>query len=332
MRRREFLGVLGSAAAAWPLTVRAQQPNRMRRLGVLSNIGESDPEAQSMVSALHQALRELGWVDARNIEIDHRWAASNPARVAELAKQLVALQPDVLFAHTSVPVIALRKETATIPIVFAQVADPIGSGFITNLAHPGGNITGFSSFESSMGGKWVELLKEITPSTTRMAFIFNPKTAPYASTGYFQASFDAAASSLGIKLSANPVDGPRELERAFTSLGRDRGGSLIVIPDSFNITHREQIIALAADHRIPAIYPYRFAVREGGLISYGVDQIELFRRAASYVDRVLKGDKPANLPVQTPTKFESAINAKTARELGLTVPPTLLATADEIIE
>jgi putative ABC transport system substrate-binding protein len=330
MRRRVFIAMIGTAAT-WSLAARAQ-PDRVRRLGVLSNISESDPEAQSMVAALHQALRELSWVDGRNIRIDHRWAAGNAALVSNFAKQLVALEPDVLFAHTSVPVIALRKETTTTPIVFVQVADPIGSGFVANLAHPGGNITGFSSFESSMAGKWVEMLKEIAPSTTRVAFLFNPKTAPYVSTGYYQASFDAAAVSLGVKLSATPVDSPRELEAAFVSLGRDRGGALILIPDSFNLTHREAMIALAARYRVPAIYPYLFAVGEGGLISYGVDQADLFRRAASYVDRILKGEKSADLPVQRPTKFELGINVKTARALGLTVPSTLLATADEVIE
>jgi putative ABC transport system substrate-binding protein len=331
MRRRDFIKTIACSATPWPLTARAQQPNQMRRLGVLSNIGESDREAQSMVAALHQALRELGWADGRNIRIDHRWAAGNSALVSDFAKQLVALGPDVLFAHTSVPVIALRKETATIPIVFVQVADPIGSGFVTNLAHPGGNITGFSSFESSMAGKWVEMLKEIAPSTTRVAFLFNPKTAPYVSTGYYQTSFDAAAASFRVKLSANPVDSPRELETAFISLG-SAGSALIVIPDSFNLTHREEMIALAARFRVPAIYPYLFAVGEGGLISYGVDQVDLFRRAASYVDRLLKGEKAADLPVQRPTKFELGINVKTARALGLIVPSTLLATADEVIE
>jgi putative ABC transport system substrate-binding protein len=331
MRRRAFIALIGGAVA-WPLVARAQQGSRVGRVGVLSNIGESDPEAQSMVAALHQTLEGLGWVDGRNLRIDHRWAAGNPARIADLAKQLIALRPDVLIAHTSLPVIALRKETTTIPTVFVQVADPIGSGFITNLAHPGGNITGFSSFEASMGGKWAEMLKMIAPDTTRMAFVFNPETAPYAGTGYYQAQFDVAAAALGIKLTANPVDSIGQLESAVSALGRDRGGGLVVIPDSFNLVHREQIIELTAHHRVPAIYPYLFAVKEGGLISYGVDQVDLFHRAASYVDRILKGEKPADLPVQAPTKFESAINLKTAKALGLTVPQALIASADEVIE
>jgi putative tryptophan/tyrosine transport system substrate-binding protein len=332
MRRREFISLIGGTATTWPLVARAQQPQPMRRVGVLFNAGESDPEVQSMVAALHQALRELGWVEGRNIRIDHRWAAGNPARIADLAKQLVALQPDVLVGHTSVPVIALRKETMTIPIVFVQVADPIGNGFITNLAHPGGNITGFSSFEPSMGGKWVEMLKEVAPGTSRMAFLFNPKTAPYADTGYYQASFDTAAASLAISLTATPVNNPSEIEIALSALGYDHGDGLIVIPDSFNIVHRERIIELAAQRRVPAIYPFSFAVKEGGLISYGVDQVDLFRGAASDVDRILKGEKPVDIPVQAPTKFELVINRKTAKALGLTVPANLLATADEVIE
>ena len=332
MKRREFITLLGGAVVAGPTRAGAQQGSHVPRVGVLFNVEESDPEAQSMVATLHQTLRELGWLDDRNIRIDHRWAAGNATRLADLAKQLVASQPDVLVAHTSLPVIALSKETATIPIIFIQVADPMGQGFITNLAHPGGNITGFSSFESSMGSKWLEMLKEIAPDTTRVAFVFNPKTAPYINSGYYQEPFGAAAASFAIKLIANPVENPRELEGVVSALGRDRGGGLIVIPDSFNIIHREQIIMLAAHHRVPAIYPYGFAVQEGGLISYGVDQIDLFRRAASYVNRILKGEKPADLPVQTPTKFESAINLKTARTLGLTVPSSLLAIADEVIE
>jgi putative ABC transport system substrate-binding protein len=226
----------------------------------------------------------------------------------------------------------LRKETKIIPIVFVQVADPIGSGFIKSLARPGGNITGFSSFEPAMGGKWVEKLKEIAPDTSKMAFLFNPKTAPYANTGYYQASFDTAAKSLAITLTATPVSSRGEIESAVGALGYDHGDGLIVIPDSFNIVHRDEIIGLAAQHRVPAIYPYPFAIREGGLISYGVDQVDQFRGAASYVDRILKGEKPTDLSAQTPTKFESVINLKAAKTLGLTVPPSVLATADEVIE
>lgn len=324
--------LLGGAAMAWSTRANARASHHLPRVGVLSNVEESDAEAQSMVATLHQTLSELGWQDDRNIRIDHRWSAGNPARLADLAKQLVASRPNVLVAHTSLPVIALSRETASIPIIFIQVADPIGGGFITNLAHPGGNITGFSSFEPSLGSKWLEMLKEIAPDTTRVGLVFNPNTAPYVNTGYYQAPFNAAAASLAIKLTSNPVENPREYDGIVSALGNDRGGGLIVIPDSFNIVHRGEIIALAAQHRVPTIYPYRFAVQEGGLISYGVDQIDQFRRGAGYVDRVLRGEKPADLPVQAPTKFESAINLKTARALNLTVPPSLLAIADEAID
>jgi putative ABC transport system substrate-binding protein len=331
VKRREFIALMGGAAVAWPLAARAQQPEGTRRVGVLSNIGESDLEAQSMVAALHQALQELGWVEGRNIRIDRRWAAGNPDRIGVLARELVGLRPDVLVAHTTLAVIALREQTRTIPIVFVQVSDPIGTGFIANLSHPGGNITGFSSYESSMSGKWVEMLKEIAPDVAHIAIIFNPETAPHV-TGYFQQPFDAAARSLGVQPSAHPVHNELEIETAIAALGRERGSGLIVMPDGFNVVHRARIILLAARHNLPTIYPWRFTVAEGGLLSYGVDQTDLFRRAASYVDRLLKGASPTDLPVQVPTKFELSVNLKTAKALGLTIPPTLLATADEVIE
>jgi putative ABC transport system substrate-binding protein len=331
MRRREFITLLGGAAAAWPLVARAQQPDQVRRVGVLSSISESDPEAQSMVAALHEGLRELGWVDGRNLQIDHRWGAGNPEQIAVFAKELVALKPEVIVAHTTPSVIALRKQTNTISIVFVQVSDPIGTGFVTNLAHPGGNITGFTNFESSMVGKWVEMLKEMAPDISRVAFLFNPQTAPYV-TRYYQGPLETSARSLGLQPSASPVHNAREIESAIIAIGREPGGSFIIMPDSFNIVHRNRIIALAAQYRLPTISPYRFAVKEGGLMAYGVEQVELFRLAASYVDRILKGTKPAELPVQAPTKFELVINLKTAKALGLTVPPALLASADEVIE
>jgi putative ABC transport system substrate-binding protein len=329
VRRREFITLLGGAAA-WPLVARAQQ--NVRRLGVLSNTAESDAEAQSMVAALRQELRRLGWIDGRNLHTDHRWAAGNAARLQALSQELVALQPDVVVAHTSTPVFALRKETENIPIVFVQVADPIGSGFVANLARPDGNVTGFTSFESSMPSKWAEMLKEIAPETNRIGFLFNPETAPYVRSGYFQAAFEAVASSYGIKPAEHPVHSPRELESAIIALARESGAGLMVMPDAFNIVHRERIIELAAQHRLPTVYPYRFAVKEGGLLSYGVDQVDSFRRAAIYVDRLFKGEKPGELPVQTPIKFELAVNVKTAAALGLTVPSNLLIRADEVIE
>jgi putative ABC transport system substrate-binding protein len=331
MNRRTFISLFGGTAAAWSFAARAQQPDRMRRVGVLSNISESDSEAQAMVRALHEGLRELGWVNSRNVQIDHRWAAGNPARVVAAAKELVALNPDLIVAHTTPAVIASRKETDTIPIVFVQISDPIGSGFITNLAHPGGNITGFTNFESSMVGKWAEMLREIAPGISRVAFLFNPETAPYV-TRFYQELLETSARSLGLQPLAKPVHNAREIESAISALGHEPGGALIVMPDSFNIVHRERIIALALQQRLPIISPYRFAVEEGGLMSYGVDQVDLFRRAAAYVDRLLKGAKPAELPVQAPTKFELVINLKTAKALGLNVPLTLQARADEVIE
>jgi putative ABC transport system substrate-binding protein len=335
MNRRALIKLLGGAAAAtwvhWPLAARAQQADGVRRVGMLSNLAESDPEAQAPVAALHQALAELGWADGRNLRIDHRWAAGDPRRLAAFAKELLGLQPAVVIAHTTPSVVALRKETDTIPIVFVQISDPIGAGFITNLARPGGNMTGFTNFEAPMGGKWVEMLKEIAPGVARVALMFNPETAPYV-TSYYQGPFEAAAPLFGVQPSVNPVHNDLEVESVITALGREPGGGLIVMPDSFNIVHRERIIALAARHKLPVIYPYRYVIREGGLISYGVDQVDLFRRTAAYVDRILRGTKPAELPVQAPVKFELAINLKTAKALGLTVPLTLQASADEVIE
>jgi putative ABC transport system substrate-binding protein len=330
MKRREFILALGGAAAGLPLIARAQQADQVRRIGVLSNIGESDPEAQSMATALPEGLRELGWVNGRNLQVDHRWAAGNPERIATFAKELVALKPGVIVAHTTPSVIALRKQTDTIPIVFVQISDPIGAGFITNLARPGGNITGFTNFESAMVGKWVEMLKEMAPSISRVAFLFNPQTAPYVAR-FYQAPLEASARSLGLQPLASPLHDAGEIESAINAFGRE-GGGLIVLPDSFNIVHRNQIMTLAAKHRLPAISPYRFMAQEGGLMAYGVEPVELFRRAAAYVDRILKGSKPAELPVQAPTKFELVINLKAAKALGLTVPPTLLTRADEVVE
>jgi putative ABC transport system substrate-binding protein len=328
--RREFITLLGGVAA-WPVVARAQQPVQMRPIGFMSNVGESDLEAQSMVSALHKGLRELGWMNGRNLQIHHRWGAGNPERLAAFAKELVALRPEVIVAHTTPSVLALRRETDSIPIVFVQISDPIGTGFVTNMSHPGGNITGFTNFEATMVGKWVEMLKEMSTGISRVTFLFNPQTAPYV-TRYYQGPLEISARLLGIEAVANPVNNSREIESAISAFGRVPNGGLIMMPDSFNIVHRDQIIALVARQRLPAISPYRFAVAEGGLMSYGVEQVELFRLAASYVDRILKGATPAELPVQAPTKFELVINLKTAKALGLDVPLTLLARADEVIE
>jgi ABC-type uncharacterized transport system substrate-binding protein len=330
MRRRNFITLLGGAAA-WPLAARAQQPDRMRRVGVLAGMGESDPEAQSTVEALDQTLQRFGWVEGRNLRIDRRWGAGNPGRIETFAKALIALEPDVIVAHGTPAAIPLRKETSTIPIVFVQVTDPIESGFIANLAHPGGNMTGFTSQEPSMVGKWVEMLKEMAPRISRVAFLFNPETAPYIVRSY-QGPLESSARSLGILPSASPVHNPSEIESAITALAREPGGGLVVTPDAFNIVHRERIIALAAQNKLPAISPYRFMVAEGLLMSYGLDMVDLFRRAAAYVDRILKGAKPTDLPVQAPVKFVMAINLKATKSLGLTVPQMLLVAADEVIE
>jgi len=331
MNRREFVTLLG-VTAAWSLAARAQQPGeRMRRIGVLSTFAESDPEAQSLVEALDQTLQELGWVEGRNLRIDRRWAAGNPGRIEGFVKTLIELEPDVFVAHGTPAVSALQKQTRNIPIVFVQVTDPIGAGFITNLAHPGGNITGFTTYEPSMVGKWGEMLKEMAPAISRIAFLFNPETAPYVMR-YFQGPLETSARSLGLQPSSSPVHNTSEIESAITALARAPGGGLIMMPDTFNIVHRERIIALARQNKLPAISPYRFVVAEGGLISYGLDLVDLFRRTGGYVDRILRGAKPAELPVQAPTKYETTINLKTAKALGLAVPDKLLATADEVIE
>ena len=334
MRRRDFMAVLGGAAVPsilWRSAACAQDGGEPRRVGVLSSLGESDPEARSMAASFHRALQEAGWIDGRNVRIEHRWAAGSVERLEAFAKELVGWRANVIVAHTTPSVIALRKETATIPIVFAQISDPIGAGFIANVARPGGNITGFSNFEASIGSKWIELLKETAPGMMRGAILFNPETAPYVGR-YYQGPFEAAARSFGVQPSASPVRSDVEIASALAALQGEPPGGLIVMPDTFNIVHRQQIIELAARHRVPAIYPYGFAVREGGLISYGVDPVDLFRRAAGYVDRTLKGAKAAELPMQAPVKFELLINLKTANALALKIPQTLLATADDVIE
>ena len=329
MKRREFITLLGGAAM-WPTGVRAQGTERMRRIGVLVGSAESDPESMPRVTAFGRGLTELGWVSGRNVLIDYRWAAGEYAHMQVLAKELVELQPDVLLASSTPVVAALGRETGTIPIVFVVVSDPIGSGFIESLARPGGNMTGFINIESSLGGKWLELLKETAPRISRVAVMFNPDTALHAE--YYVRPFEVAASSLAVKPSTVPVRSVTDIEQAIFDLGRAPASGLIVLPDTFTTVHRRVIISAAANSNVPAIYPFRYMAGDGGLISYGVDLIDLYRRAAPYVDRILKGGKPADLPVQQPTKFEFAINLKTAKALGLDVPSALLARADEVIE
>jgi putative ABC transport system substrate-binding protein len=333
MRRRDFIKVIAGSAVAWPRAVFAQQPNRVRRLGVLIGFGESDPEGQSRLTAFRQGLASLGWTEGGNLRIDIRRYAGDADRVRAAAKELVGLAPDVLLAYAPPAVVALQRETRSIPIVFAQVSNPVGAGFVESMARPGGNITGFTSFELTVGGKWLAALKEIAPSVTRAAVIINPDN-PAA--GGFLGVIEAS-SSLGVRVSPvvlrSALDSEvRVLERALEVFARQPNGGMIVLPDFAAISARQSIVALAARNRLPAVYPFRYFTTIGGLMSYGIDQIEQSKQAASYVDRILKGEKPADLPVQTPTKFELVINSKTAKTLGLAIPPAVLTRADEVIE
>jgi putative ABC transport system substrate-binding protein len=333
LKRREFIHLLGCAAATplfWPFAARAQQ-ERVRRLGVLYDVGGNDPEGQRAHAAFLRELQQLHWQDGRNVGIDVRYAAGDAEQMRVYSKELVDLKPDLILARSTSVVAALLRETREIPLVFVGVSDPVGSGFVASLAQPAGNVTGFANAESSTGGKWVELLKEIAPDVTRAAVVFNPQTAPSGGSFYMQ-SIERASHSLAISPIAAPVFNADDIESAMASIARERGGGLVVTPDAFTVFHREQIIALGARHRLPAVYGFKFLVKDGGLISYGVDIVDQYRQAASYVDRILKGEKPGNLPVQTPSKFEVAINLKTAKALGLTVPATLLGRADEVIE
>jgi putative ABC transport system substrate-binding protein len=330
MRRREFLTLLGGAAAIRPLAAQAQQPDRMRLVGVLMAYAQNDSTAQSWLAAFRVALAKLGWTEGSNLRIELRWSAADADTIRTFAKELVDLRPNAIFGVTTPVIGVLARETRTIPIVFAGVTDPIGGGFVANLAHPGGNITGFTVNDPAVGGKWVELLKEIAPRTGRVALLFNPATV--VPVQFFMPSIQAAASSFAVQVSAAPVHGEDEIEGVVAAQARDPGGGLIVMPDVFNDVNREPIIALAARYSVPAIYYNRFFSKPGGLISYGDVRSEQFRLAAGYIDRVLKGEKPADLPVQAPTKFELIINLKAANALGLTVPPLLLSRADEVIE
>lgn len=330
MRRREFIAGLGGAAA-WPLRAGAQQGERVRRLGVLHMGAEGDHGSFAQVSRLIQGLAELGWIDGRNLRIDVRWAAGNVDRMKVHAKELVDQRPDVIFGAASAAVVAAKRETETIPIVFANVSDPVGDGFVASLSRPGGNITGFINIEAGMGGKFLELLSEIAPAVTRAAFLHNPETAPGRG-AYFRPAFETAAQSLHVSTIAAPVHNDTEIEAAITSLGREPGGGLVVCPDSFLFAHRTPIISLAARHNVPAIYWISVFVTDGGLLSYGQDALDVYHRSASYVDRVLRGAKPAELPVQVPTRYEMILNARAAGALGLTVPPSILLRADQVIE
>ena len=330
MRRREFIALVGGLVAS-PIISEAQQPDRVRRVGVLTSFDESDPVAKTYLSEFVKGLGELGWTDGRNVRMDVRWAGGSVDRARMYAKELVDLQPDVILSESTPQTAALQRETRTIPIVFVNVSDPVGSGFIAGLPHPGGNFTGLIPYEPSLGGKWLGLLTEIAPGVKRVAALFNPDTAPYA-TSYYLPSLETAARLLKIEPIVTLVHGDAEIELVMTALGREPGGGLVTVSDSFTFVHRAQIILQAARNNVPAIYWRSTFVRDGGLLSYGPDNVNIFRSSASYVDHILRGAKPADLPVQQPTKFELAVNLKTAKSSGLTVPPTLLARADEVIE
>ena len=327
MKRREFITLVGGAAVAWPLTARAQQQEPMRRIGVLMT---SRVNEQSRTRTIQERLHTLGWTDGRNIRIEYRWAVGDVGKVRAFARELVDAKPDVLIVHSSVAVQAVLRETGTIPIIFVHVVDPFGQGFVGSAARPGGNVTGFMNFEASMGGKWLSLLKEVAPETARVAALTNPDTTP--SYAVFFRSLEVAASQLRIDLVPSLVHDTAELENAIVNNSRQLGSALLILPDTFTSTHREMIVGLAARHRVPAIYSFPFFTTAGGLMSYSVDPEEPFGQATAYVDRILKGEQPGDLPIQGPTKFNFAINLKTAKALGLDIPLTLLAVADEVIE
>ena len=329
LKRREFISLLGGVAAAWPLAARAQQAGGVRRIGVLMNLASEDAEGQARLAAFHQGLQQLGWTVGRNVQIDYRWGAGNADRIRKFAAELVALAPDVILSTGSPSVAALQQATRTVPVVFVTVVDPVSSGFVDSLARPGGNITGFALYEYSISGKWLALLKEIAPGMTRAAVIRDPATT--AGGGQLGA-IQAVAPSVGAEVTPVNVADAGEIERAITAFARSPNGGLIITGSTLATVHRDLIVTLAAQHKLPAVYPYRYFVVAGGLICYGPGLVDQYRDAARYVDRILRGEKPADLPVQHPTKYELVINFKTARALGLDVPPTLLARADEVIE
>ena len=331
MQRREFIMLLGGAAAAWPLAARAQQPQQIRRIGVLMGWNETDREAQSNLAAFVQALQQLGWTDGRNMRIDYRWSNGDVNRMQISSKELVGSAPDAILAHTTPVTAALQRETRTVPIVFVLVSDPVGEGFVAGLPRPGGNITGFVHTEGEFAGKLLELLAEIAPTVKRVAIMFNPDTAPGRGSSYLP-SFDTAARSFGLEAIAAPVRNDAEIQAIVATLGREEGGGLVAMPDGFTLVHRAAMILQAARNKIPAVYWNAIMARDGGLLSYGPDTSDIFRRAAPYFDRILRGEKPGDLPVQAPTKFELVINLKTAKALGIEVPLFFQQRADEVIE
>jgi len=329
MRRRDFAAGL-AGAIMWPVVARAQQGDRVRRIGILMPYDENDPVTKANFSAFTQALAGLGWTDGLNVRMDVRWAGADINRIRALAQELVGLHPDIILTAGDASTLAVQRETRTIPIVFASVGDPIASNIVARIDRPNENVTGFAILEATLGGKWLELLSEIAPGLKRATIMFNPDTSPFVSR--FMPSFETAARSLRIVLSTAPVHSDVEIEKAIRDLGREMGGGLLVMPSAFTSLHRAPIISVAARNNVPAVYSTSNLVREGGPFSYGPDQVDIWRRAATYVDRILRRAKPAELSVQLPTKFELVINLKTAKALGLTIPETLLATADEVIQ
>jgi putative ABC transport system substrate-binding protein len=331
MRRREFVALLGGAAATWPLAARAQQGERVRRVGVLMPYSADDQEAKNLLMAFVQRLEFLGWTEGRNLRVDYRWSGGNAEKLQAYAKELVEAQPDVILTRSTPATAALLKNTHIIPIVFALVSDPVGEGFVASVARPGGNVTGFTNAEASLTGKWFGLLKETVPNLSQIGFIFDPKVAPGGG-AYYTSLIQAAATSSALTATAMPVHDLDEIERTIGDLARMSNGGLVVLPDVITNLYREQIIIVAARGRLPAIYPFRNFAEEGGLMSYGVDAAAVFRSAANYIDKILKGANPADLPVQLPEKFEFVINLKTAKTLGIQIPSGVFAIADKVIE
>jgi putative tryptophan/tyrosine transport system substrate-binding protein len=326
MKRREFMILLGGAAA-FPLAARAQQPDRVRRVGVLMGISD-DPEGQARVTVFRQSLQALGWTEGRNVQFIYRWSGGDVVHARQFAKELLDLRSDVILANSTPVAVAVRDTTRTTPTVFVQVSDPLTAGVVQSLARPGGNLTGFTNFEPSIASKWLELVKRVAPNVTRVAYLFNPNTAPL----FYARAVETAAPLLSVKPFAAEVHDADEMERVIEQFARASDGALLVLPDLFTATNRQSIVAIAARHRLPAVYPFRYFVAGGGLMSYGIELLETYRQAAAYVDRILKGERPNDLPVQQPAKFEFVINLKTAKALGLTLPPQLLTRADEVIE
>ena len=330
MRRRAFITLLGGAAVAWPLAVRAQQSDRVRRIGVLLATGQKDPDTPNRIAAMRQALQSFGWNEGKNLWIDIRFGDGDTKLIQKHAVELVGSNPDAILVLGTVVVMALQQVTRSIPVVFVQVSDPVKAGFVSSLSHPGGNITGFTTYEYSMGGKWLEVLKDISPGVTRVLFLLNPENAAQWA-GYTRA-FDAVGLATGVRIVAGAVRDRDEIESVIDTFAREPDGGLLVPPDAITLVHQQLILRLAARYRLPAVYPYRAWAVNGGLLSYGIDVVDQFRRATSYINRILKGENPGDLPVQAPTEFKMVINLKTANALSITVPPTLLARADEVIE